>query len=231
MQPGDHARVVDGVVVTGVRHRAARAAADRGPRRTPRVGRRARPGEQRDHRTRSSRSPVRPHRRRGSARPSDTWSSVIASLARFTGCRKFGDVTSGPSRIRVGCRGDPGEPGNRRVPRPFAVVPPRQMVVRPEVVVTESVDAAVPDARVSRPRIGREHHDADAHRPTVSRHPEVRRTMYAAYGLACTRRPSPNVESGMSAASLSPSLRRRSSWSSRVVSDRPFLRPPVGRRT
>ena len=55
----------------------------------------ARPGPARRRRSR-----CRPSRRRGCIRPPEIWSTVAMSFANGTGCRKLGDATKVPSRMR-----------------------------------------------------------------------------------------------------------------------------------
>ena len=62
----------------------------------------------------------------------------------------------------VGGHRQAGEPGDGGVPVAVAVAAPRQVVVRPEVVVAEALQPLRAFHR-GRPRIGREHQDADAH--------------------------------------------------------------------
>jgi hypothetical protein len=59
-------------------------------------------------------------------------------------------------------RGDTGEPRHRGLPRALPVVTPRQVVVGPEVVVTEIVEVLRERARL-RPRIRGQHDDTETH--------------------------------------------------------------------
>ncbi len=75
-----------------------------------------------------------------------------------------------------------GEPRDRREPRPAPVAAPGRVVIGPEVVVAERLEVPGPRSRL-RPRIGREHHHADAHRPSLARLAGAAATVRTRHGI------------------------------------------------
>ena len=123
----------------------------------------------------------------------------------------------------AGRAGHAREPRDRGEPRAPAVPTPRHVVVGPEVVVTERLDATGALERLG-PRIGREHQDADTHRGSLPRFAapydqamtvELNHTIVWCRDQQRRRRSSPRSSAGRRRRGSGPSSSSRSTTASR----------------